>query len=262
MSEILKNKIESLWDGRSQNTSCIAEAMEKLDKGELRIAEKKDGVWHVNDYLKKAILLFFKHSASEVMHGEACNFFDKVPLKTAGWTEQDFIRAGFRAVPNSYVRYSAYVAKSVVLMPSFVNVGAYIDEGTMIDSNVLVGSCAQIGKNCHISDGVTIGGVLEPLQANPVIVEDNCFIGVRSAVTEGVIIQEGAVLSSGVLLTASTKIIDRESGEISYGKIPPYSVVVSGTYPSGNVNLYCAVIVKRVTEQTRKKTSVNELLRL
>lgn len=259
---MLKEKIEKIWSGELSDLSAMHEALKKLNKGELRIAEKQDGVWRVNDYLKKAILLYFKNSDSEIIEGGLCPFFDKVPLKTKAWTEDDFKRFGFRSVPGSLVRYTAYVAKSVVLMPSFVNVGAYVDEGTMIDSNVLVGSCAQIGKNCHISDGVTIGGVLEPLQANPVIIEDNCFIGVKSAVTEGVIVEEGAVLATGTMLSASTKIIDRETGEIFYGKIPAYSVVVPGTYPSKNgVHLACAVIVKRVTEQTRRKTSINELLR-
>jgi len=259
---MLKEEIERIWNGEVSDLSAMHEALEKLDKGELRVAEKRGGNWQVNDYLKKAILLYFKNSDSKIVNGNSCSFFDKVPLKTESWTAKDFRNAGFRAVPGSLVRYTAYIAKSVVLMPSFVNVGAYIDEGTMVDSNALVGSCAQIGKNCHISDGVTIGGVLEPLQANPVIIEDNCFIGVKSAVTEGVIVEEGAVLATGTMLSASTKIIDRETGEISYGKIPAYSVVVPGTYPSKNgVHLACAVIVKRVTEQTRRKTSINELLR-
>ena len=259
---MLKEEIEQIWEGKVTDLSAMYEALEGLDKGELRIAEKKEGIWKVNDYLKKTILLYFKNSSSEVMSGGVCSFFDKVPLKTKGWTKSDFEKSGFRAVPGSLIRYTAYIAKSVVLMPSFVNVGAYIDEGTMIDSNALVGSCAQIGKNCHISDGVTIGGVLEPLQANPVIIEDNCFIGVKSSVTEGVIVEEGAVLATGTMLSASTKIIDRETGEISYGRIPAYSVVVPGSYPSKNgVHLACAVIVKKVTEQTRRKTSINELLR-
>ena len=259
---MLKDEIEKIWNGGLSDLAAMYEALEKLNKGELRIAEKQSGVWQVNDYLKKAILLYFKNSDSEIIGGDLCPFFDKVPLKTKGWTAEDFRQAGFRAVPGSLVRYTAYISKSVVLMPSFINVGAYVDEGTMIDSNVLIGSCAQIGKNCHISDGVTIGGVLEPLQANPVIIEDNCFIGVKSAVTEGVMVEEGAVLATGTMLSASTKIIDRETGVISYGKIPAYSVVVPGTYPSKNgVHLACAVIVKRVTEQTRRKTSINELLR-
>lgn len=261
MDNSLKKRIEDLWDGKSQDTSCINEAMEALNSGALRIAEKKNGEYVINDYLKKAILLFFKHTKCCLMSDSGMKYYDKVPLKTQNWTEKDFIKAGFRAVPGSFIRYSAYIAKSVVVMPSFINVGAFIDESTMIDTNALVGSCAQIGKNCHISDSVTIGGVLEPLQANPVIIEDNCFIGVKSSVTEGVIVGEGSVLAAGVTLTASTKIIDKSSGEVSYGRIPPYSVVVPGVYPSGNVNLACAVIVKRVDEQTRKKTSINELLR-
>jgi 2,3,4,5-tetrahydropyridine-2-carboxylate N-succinyltransferase len=258
----LKNRIEMLWDDGGDDVSCVHEAMKKLDNGQLRVAEKLNGEWKVNDYLKKAILLFFRHTRSSVIHGNECEFYDKVPLKTKSWTENDFSCAGFRMAPGSVVRYSAYIAKSVILMPSFVNVGAYVDEGTLIDSNALVGSCAQVGKKCHISDGVTIGGVLEPLQATPVIVEDGCFLGVRSCVTEGVIIGEGAVLGAGVILTSSTKIFDRETGVISYGKIPPYSVVVAGTYPSGNANLHCAVIVKRVDGQTRRKTSINEMLRI
>jgi len=259
---MLKDKIEKIWNEEISDLSAVYETLERLDRGEFRIAEKQGKIWKVNDYLKKAILLYFKNADSQVMQGGVCSFFDKVPLKTRDWIKDDFEKSGFRSVPGSLIRYTAYVAKSVVLMPSFVNVGAYIDEGTMIDSNALVGSCAQIGKNCHISDGVTIGGVLEPLQANPVIIEDNCFIGVRSSVTEGVIVEEGAVLATGTMLTASTKIIDRETGEISYGKIPAYSVVVPGTYPSKNgVYLACAVIVKKVTEQTRRKTSINELLR-
>ena len=259
---MLKERIEEIWNGELSDLSAMYEILEKLNKGELRIAEKRSGVWKVNDYLKKAILLYFKNTDSKIIDGDLCPLFDKVPLKTKGWTAENFRHAGFRSVPGSLVRYTAYIAKSVVLMPSFVNFGAYVDEGTMIDSNVLVGSCAQIGKNCHISDGVTIGGVLEPLQANPVIIEDNCFIGVKSAVTEGVIVEEGAVLATGTMLSASTKIIDRETGQVSYGKIPAYAVVVPGTYPSKNgVHLACAVIVKRVTEQTRRKTSINELLR-
>lgn len=259
---MLEDEIEKIWNGKLSDLSAMYETLEKLNKGELRIAEKQNKVWRVNDYLKKAILLYFKNTDSEIINGDLCSFFDKIPLKTKGWTADDFKREGFRAVPGSLVRYTAYIAKSVVLMPSFINVGAYVDEGTMIDSNVLVGSCAQIGKNCHISDGVTIGGVLEPLQANPVIIEDNCFIGVKSSVTEGVIVEEGAVLATGTMLSASTKIIDRETGQVFYGKIPAYSVVVPGTYPSKNgVHLACAVIVKRVTEQTRRKTSINELLR-
>jgi 2,3,4,5-tetrahydropyridine-2-carboxylate N-succinyltransferase len=235
--------------------------MEKLDKGELRVAEPTDGLPVVNQYLKKAILLYFKHIPSRLMPGDGCNFFDKVPLKTQNWTESDFTKAGFRAVPGSLVRYSAYIAKSAVLMPCFVNVGARVGEGTMIDSHALVGSCAQIGKGCHISDGVTVAGVLEPLQAAPVIIGDNCFIGARSVVSEGVIIGEGSVLGAGTILSASSGILDKSTGEITRGRIPPYSVAVPGTRPSGNVNLCCTVIIKKTDEQTRKKTTVNELLR-
>ncbi|MDR0677735.1 MAG: 2,3,4,5-tetrahydropyridine-2,6-dicarboxylate N-succinyltransferase [Holosporaceae bacterium] len=261
--EDLKKDIEALWSSKDlENTSSVNEVMQKLDEGVLRVAQKNEEEWNVNEYVKKAILLYFKIAKSKLIPGNECNFFDKVPLKTYNWSESDFVRAGFRAVPGSIVRYSAYIAKSVVLMPSFINVGAFVDEGTMVDTNALVGSCAQIGKKCHISDGVTIGGVLEPLQANPVIIEDNCFIGAKSAVLEGVIVGEGSVLAAGTVLSGSTKILNRETKEISYGKIPPYSVVVPGTYPSGNVNICCAVIAKQVEEQTRSKVSINELLRL
>jgi 2,3,4,5-tetrahydropyridine-2-carboxylate N-succinyltransferase len=260
MNEDLRNRLEKLWNRESQDVSCVHEAMEKLDSGELRTVAKVNGKWETNDYLKKAILLYFKYTKSSVFGVGAG--FDKVPLKTQNWTESDFIRAGFRAVPGSVIRYSAHIAKSVVIMPSFINVGAFVDEETMIDTHVLVGSCAAIGKRCHISDGVTIGGVLEPPQASPVIIEDNCFIGAKSAVLEGVLVEEGAVLAAGTILSASTRIIDRETGEIFYARIPPRSVVVPGTYPSGSVNICCAVIVKRVDEQTRQKISINELLRM
>jgi 2,3,4,5-tetrahydropyridine-2-carboxylate N-succinyltransferase len=261
MNNALKDEIEKLWISDDGDLSCVHEAMRKLDSGELRVVNKVDGRFIVNDYLKKAILLFLKNTKPKIIAGVECKYFDKVRLKTRDWTEADFLRAGFRAVPGCIIRYSAYIAKSVVVMPSFVNVGAFVDEGTMIDSNSSIGSCAQIGKRCHISDGVTIGGVLEPLQATPVVVEDDCFIGVRSSITEGVIVGEGAVIAAGTSITASTKILNRENGEITYGSIPPYSVVVPGVYPSGNASLACAVIVKRVDEQTRKKTSINELLR-
>ncbi len=262
MKQTLRNRIEDLWNEKSNDIFYIDEAMKKLDNGELRMVEKNNGEFIVNDYLKKAILLFFKHTKTIVMQGAGCAYFDKVPLKTTNWTEKDFLHAGFRMVPGSVVRYSAHISKFAVIMQSFINVGAFIGEGTMIDTNALVGSCAQIGKNCHISDGVTIGGVIEPLQANPVIIEDTCFIGVRSSVTEGVIVGEGSVLGAGTTLTASTKILNKITGEITYGRIPPYSVVVPGVYPSGNVNLCCAVIIKSVDEQTRKKTSINDLLRV
>ncbi len=259
---MIKEQIEKLWKGESQDFSCVMEVIKALDSGELRIAEKVNDNWYTNDYLKKAILLFFRNNKSKLMESEICSFFDKVPLKTKDWSNEDFIKSGFRVVPGGLIRYGAYIAKSVVLMPCFVNIGAFIDENTMIDSNVLIGSCAQIGKSCHISDGVTIGGVLEPLQSSPVIIEDNCFIGVRSAITEGIIVREGAVIGTGVMLSSSTKIIDRETGKIFYGEIPPYSVVVSGSYhTTNNLSLYCAVIVKKVSKDTRHKTKINELLR-
>lgn len=261
MSKELKEQIAKVWNGESSDCACVDEVLRQLDVGQIRVAQKQEDRWIVNEYVKKALLLFFKLSKSQLICGAVCNFFDKVPLKTSGWNESDFLHYGFRAVPNSYVRYSAYIGKSVVLMPCFINVGAYVDDGTMIDSNSLVGSCAQIGKNCHIADGVTIGGVLEPLQSAPVIIEDNCFVGVKSSITEGVIIGEGSVIGAGVTLTASTKIIDRSTGEVFYKKVPPYSVVVPGSYQSGAVNLACAVIIKQVTPQTRAKTSINELLR-
>ncbi|MDR2781229.1 MAG: 2,3,4,5-tetrahydropyridine-2,6-dicarboxylate N-succinyltransferase [Holosporaceae bacterium] len=255
----LESRIEELWEGVAHDISCVYEAMDKLDSGELQVAGKVNGAWQVNNYLRKAILLYFKYTKAQVVAG--C--FDKVPLKTRNWTESDFVSAGFRAVPGSIIRYSAYIAKSVVVMPAFVNVGAFIDEGTMIDTNSLVGSCARIGKKCHVSDGVTIGGVLEPPKAMPVIIEDNCFIGAKSAVLEGIIVEEGSVLAAGTILSESTRIIDRETGEVMYGRIPSRSVVVPGTYSSSNgVSIYCAVIVKRVNEQTRQKTSINELLRI
>ncbi|MDR0581118.1 MAG: 2,3,4,5-tetrahydropyridine-2,6-dicarboxylate N-succinyltransferase [Holosporaceae bacterium] len=259
MSDNLQKRIKELWETDTADISCIQEVLDKLDCGALRIANKINGVWQINDYLKKAILLYFKHTKSHAMPG---GYFDKISLKTCGWTEARFQEAGIRMVPGCVIRYSAYIAKSVILMPSFVNVGAYIDEGTMIDTHALVGSCAQVGKRCHISDGVTIGGVLEPPQAMPVVIEDNCFIGARCAILEGVIVEEGAVLAAGTILSSSTKILDRESGDVSYGRVPPRAVVVPGTYPSKNVNICCAVIVKRVDEKTRRKASINELLRV
>lgn len=267
--ENLEIQIENLWSGKSNNTSCVDKIMSQLDSGKIRITEKigdndNNKTYVVNEYVKKAILLYFRNTQSKVMEFGGTSCFDKVPLKTTGWTEDNFIRAGFRAVPGAIIRYSAYIAKSAVIMQAFVNVGAFIDEGTMVDTNSLIGSCAQIGKRCHISAGVNIGGVLEPLQANPVIIEDDCFIGAGSSVMEGIIVEEGAVISAGVSLTASTKIIDRESCEITYGKIPAYSVVVPGVYSSGkidSVSLACAVIVKHSDAATRKKTSINELLR-
>ncbi|MDR1333922.1 MAG: 2,3,4,5-tetrahydropyridine-2,6-dicarboxylate N-succinyltransferase [Holosporaceae bacterium] len=254
----LRSRIEQLWDGKSQDISCVHEAMRGMDRGEMQLLNKIDGVWKMNDHFKKAILLYFKHMKADVV----ADGFDKIPLKTQNWTTSDFETAGFRLVPGSTIRYSAHIAKSVIVMPSFINVGAFIDEGTMIDSHVTVGSCARIGKKCHISDGVTIGGVLEPPQAMPVIIEDDCFIGAKSVVAEGVLVEEGSVLAAGTILTASTRIIDRETGEISYAKVPPYSVVAPGMYTSSSgIGICCAVIVKRADEQIRKKTSINELLR-
>jgi 2,3,4,5-tetrahydropyridine-2,6-dicarboxylate N-succinyltransferase len=250
---------------------AVEEALGFLDSGAVRVAEKgADGAWRVNQWLKKAVLLSFRLNDMSVIAGGPglAAWWDKVPSKFDGWHDKDFRAAGFRAVPGCVVRRSAYVAPGVVLMPSFVNVGAYVDKGTMIDTWATVGSCAQVGKNCHISGGAGIGGVLEPLQAEPVIVEDNCFIGARSEIAEGVIVREGAVLSMGVFIGASTKIVDRDSGKIVQGEVPPYAVVVPGSLPGasradGSVspNLSCAVIVKRVDEKTRAKTSINELLR-
>ena len=246
--------------------NAVDETLNKLDSGSLRVCEKINNEWQVNQWIKKAILLSFRLNDNEIIKASHATWFDKVESKTANWTKDDHLKAGFRYVPDAVVRKSAFIAKGVVLMPSFVNLGAYVDEGTMIDTWATVGSCAQIGKNCHISGGAGIGGVLEPRQANPVIIEDNCFIGARSEVAEGVIVGEGAVLSMGVFIGASTKIVDRSTGEIHMGKVPAYSVVVPGTLPGkkeGDINpsLYCAVIVKRVDEKTRSKTSINDLLR-
>jgi 2,3,4,5-tetrahydropyridine-2,6-dicarboxylate N-succinyltransferase len=249
---------------------AVDEALDLLDKGEKRVAEKLDGKWQVNQWLKKAVLLSFRLNDMGPIAGAAgnANWWDKVPSKFDGWGENRFRAAGFRAVPGSIVRRSAYIASNVVLMPSFVNLGAYVGEGTMVDTWATVGSCAQIGKNVHLSGGVGIGGVLEPLQANPVIIEDNCFIGARSEVVEGVVVREGSVLSMGVFISATTKIVDRDTGEVFMGEVPAYSVVVPGAMPGKPVkngqpgpSLYCAVIVKRVDAQTRSKTSINELLR-
>ncbi len=274
----LETTIERAWDGRDEisaaTTGDIRDAVEGalnlLDSGKARVAEKQSGEWVVNQWLKKAVLLSFRLNNMEPIAGGPGNsaWWDKVPSKFDGWGASEFADAGFRAVPNCVVRRSAYIAPGVVLMPSFVNLGAYVDSGTMIDTWATVGSCAQIGKDCHISGGAGIGGVLEPLQANPVIIEDNCFIGARSEVAEGVIVGEGAVLSMGVFVGASTKVVDRQTGEIHVGKVPPFAVVVPGTMPSSNLpgenfgpSLYCAVIVKTVDAQTRSKTSINELLR-
>lgn len=274
----LQTTIEQAWEAREQvngkTTGLVRDAVETalglLDKGQERVAEKKGDGWVVNQWLKKAVLLSFRLNDMEPISGAPGNssWWDKVPSKFSGMSASNFQAAGFRAVPGSIVRRGAYVAPGVVLMPSFVNLGAYIDSGTMIDTWATVGSCAQIGKNCHISGGAGIGGVLEPLQANPVVVEDNCFIGARSEVAEGVIVGEGAVLSMGVFIGASTRIIDRASGKIHVGRVPPFSVVVPGALPgkslpdgSAGPSLYCAVIVKTVDAQTRSKTGINELLR-
>jgi 2,3,4,5-tetrahydropyridine-2-carboxylate N-succinyltransferase len=250
---------------------AVDAALDLLDRGAARVAEKQaDGSWTVNQWLKKAVLLSFRLNDMSAIEGGpgGATWWDKVPSKFEGWGENRFRAAGFRAVPGSVARRSAYIAPGVVLMPSFVNLGAYVDSGTMVDTWTTVGSCAQIGKNCHLSGGVGIGGVLEPVQAEPVIIEDNCFVGARSEVAEGVIVREGSVLSMGVYLGASTRIIDRETGEVFQGEVPPYSVVVPGSLPgkpmkdgSAGPSLYCAVIVKRVDERTRSKTSINELLR-
>jgi len=266
--------IDKGWEERAgvnPNTTgpiraAVHAALEALDAGNLRVAEKSGDGWHVNQWAKKAVLLSFRlNDMAPIDGGPGSNtpWFDKVPSKFEGWGDNRFRDAGFRAVPNCVVRRSAFIAPGVVLMPCFVNLGAYVDEGSMIDTWATVGSCAQIGKNCHISGGAGIGGVLEPLQADPVIIEDNCFIGARSEVAEGVIVEEGAVLSMGVYIGASTKIVDRASGEVHRGRVPAYSVVVPGSLPDpkGGPSLYCAVIVKVVDEQTRSKTSINELLR-
>jgi len=266
--------IDEAFEGRDRVTAktkgavrkAVASALELLDSGKARVAEKQtDGRWQVNQWLKKAVLLSFRLNDMNVIPGGPGKavWWDKVDSKFKGWNAGKFKKAGFRAVPGCVVRHSAFIAPGVVLMPSFVNLGAYVDSGTMVDTWATVGSCAQIGKNCHISGGAGIGGVLEPLQAGPVIVEDNCFVGARSEVAEGVIVREGAVLSMGVYLGASTHIVDRASGAVTQGEVPAYSVVVPGSMPGkdGGPNLYCAVIVKRVDERTRSKTSINELLR-
>ena len=279
----LQSTLDAAWEARdavSPSTTgavrdAIEAALEALDSGAARVAEKVDGAWHVNQWLKKAVLLSFRLYDSAIIkggpedpwRGEAV-WFDKVPSKFAGWDDAHFRAAGFRPVPSCVVRRSAFIGRGVILMPSFVNLGAYVGDGTMIDTWATVGSCAQVGANCHISGGTGIGGVLEPLQADPVIIEDNCFIGARSEVAEGVIVEEGAVLSMGVYLGQSTRIVDRETGAVLYGRVPAYSVVVPGTMPgrplpdgSPGPSLYCAVIVKKVDARTREKTSINELLR-
>jgi 2,3,4,5-tetrahydropyridine-2-carboxylate N-succinyltransferase len=277
MTSALKERIEAAFEARQnvkpgqggEVAAAVEETLDLLDRGEARVAEKSGDGWIVNDWLKKAILLSFRLNDNRLMGDSLPGpWWDKVPTKFQGWTAQSFQAAGFRAVPGSIVRRSAYIAPGVVLMPCFVNVGAYVSEGTMVDTWATVGSCAQIGKNCHISGGAGIGGVLEPLQASPVVIEDHCFIGARSEVAEGVIVGEGSVLSMGVFIGQSTKIVDRTTGEIFYGRVPPYSVVVPGSLPGRPLSdgtpgpsLSCAVIVKRVDSQTRAKTSINELLR-
>ena len=272
----LRIEIESAWETRETlnagttgpKRTAVELAIEMLDSGTARVAEKTDGEWIVHQWLKKAVLLSFRLNANAVMHsgvmgGGVGPWWDKVPNKFEGWDADRFEAAGFRAAPGSVVRKGAFVAKNVVLMPSFVNIGGYVDQGSMVDAWATVGSCAQIGRDVHLSGGVGIGGVLEPLQANPTIIEDNCFIGARSEVVEGVIIGEGSVLSMGVFISASTKIVDRATGIIHRGRVPPYSVVVPGSLsdPNGGPSLSCAVIVKTVDAQTRSKTGVNELLR-
>jgi 2,3,4,5-tetrahydropyridine-2-carboxylate N-succinyltransferase len=272
MTEDLKNTIDLAWESRAsltpQNSPEIREAVESviadLNKGRIRVAERQGvGQWSVNQWIKKAVLLSFRLHDNQVMHAGELAFFDKVQTKFAHLSDEEMRATGVRVVPPAVARRGAFVAKNVVLMPSYVNIGAYVDEGTMVDTWATVGSCAQIGKNVHLSGGVGIGGVLEPLQAAPTIIEDNCFIGARSEVVEGVIVEENSVISMGVYIGQSTKIYDRATGQVSYGRIPAGSVVVSGNLPSsdGSHSLYCAVIVKRVDAQTRAKTSLNDLLR-
>ncbi|MBC7133130.1 MAG: 2,3,4,5-tetrahydropyridine-2,6-dicarboxylate N-succinyltransferase [Roseovarius sp.] len=269
----LEAAIEAAWEARETITpatggetrAAIEATLDALDSGALRVAERREtGEWHVNQWAKKAVLLGFRLHDMEIHAGgpQGSGWWDKVDSKFKGWGEAEWRAAGFRAVPNCVVRRSAYIAPGVVLMPSFVNLGAHVGSGTMVDTWATVGSCAQIGRNVHLSGGVGIGGVLEPMQAGPTIIEDNCFIGARSEVVEGVIVREGSVLGMGVFLGQSTRIVDRETGEVMYGEVPPYSVVVAGSMPSkGGMNLYCAVIVKRVDAQTRAKTGINDLLR-
>lgn len=269
----LQQIIETAFENRADITpktvipevkQAVEETLRQLDNGTLRVAERQDiGQWKVNEWAKKAVLLSFRIQDNVVLGDGVNQYFDKVPTKFANWTQEDFQAAGFRAVPGAVARRGSFIAKNTVLMPSYVNIGAYVDEGAMVDTWATVGSCAQIGKNVHLSGGVGIGGVLEPLQAAPTIIEDNCFIGARSEIVEGVIVEEGSVISMGVYIGQSTKIYDRETGEIHYGRVPAGSVVVSGNLPSqdGKYSLYCAVIVKKVDAKTRSKTSVNELLR-
>ena len=268
-----ENIINEAWNSKKQVNSksdkkiinAIGKTIDLLDSGKIRVAEKKNNQWHVNQWIKKAILLSFRVNKMKASKGPYSTWYDKIDGKTQGWNEKKIAAAGFRYVPNGVIRKGAFVGKNVVLMPSFLNVGAFVDEGSMIDTWASVGSCAQVGKNCHISGGAGIGGVLEPMQANPTIIEDNCFIGARAEIAEGVIVGKGSVLSMGVYIGASTRIVDRATGEIHFGKVPEYSVVVPGTMPSKNnpegPSLYCVVIVKKVDEKTRSKTSINDLLR-
>ncbi len=269
----LKNSINEIWKQKEKgkkkfskkDTSIILETIKNLDCGKIRVSDKIKGKWVLNQWIKKAVLLSFQVTDQKLIHnGPGKSFWwDKVPSKFEGWKKKDFVKANFRIVPNAVVRRGSFIDKDAVIMPSFINIGANVGCATMIDTWATVGSCAQIGKNCHISGGAGIGGVLEPLQSSPVIIEDNCFIGARSEVAEGVIVEEGSVLSMGVYISASTKIVDRKTGKIFYGKIPKYSVVVPGSFTDkkSKVNLYCAVIVKTVDEKTRSKTSINDLLR-
>jgi 2,3,4,5-tetrahydropyridine-2-carboxylate N-succinyltransferase len=273
MTQQLQQLIDQAWEDRANISSksapaevrdAVAHVLEQLDAGVLRVAEKTAGEWTVNQWIKKAVLLSFRLEDNVPMQsGGGLQFYDKVPTKFANYTEEDFARGGFRVVPPAVARRGSFIARNVILMPSYVNIGAYVDEGTMVDTWATVGSCAQIGKNVHLSGGVGIGGVLEPMQANPTIIEDNCFIGARSEIVEGVIIEENSVISMGVYIGQSTKIYDRTTGEVSYGRVPAGSVVVSGNLPSadGKYSLYCAVIVKRVDAKTRAKTAINDLLR-
>ena len=273
MTQALQQTIEQAWENRAEFSpksapadvrDAVAHVLAELDKGTLRVAQKDSGEWVVNQWVKKAVLLSFRLEDNVVMpSGNALQFYDKVPSKFANYTADDFAQGGFRVVPPAVARRGSFIGKNVVMMPSFVNIGAYVDEGTMVDAWATVGSCAQIGKNVHLSGGVGIGGVLEPMQANPTIIEDNCFIGARSEIVEGVVVEENSVISMGVYIGQSTKIYDRATGEVSYGRVPAGSVVVSGNLPSadGKYSLYCAVIVKKVDAQTRSKTGINELLR-
>ena len=265
INDSFDNKDKINMSSEQSIINAINETIELADQGKIRVAEKKGNEWIVNQWIKKAILLSFKINKMEILRGPYTSWYDKVPGKSVNWKEEDWKKAGYRHVPNGVVRKGSFIAKNAVLMPCFINLGAYVDEGTMIDTWASVGSCAQVGKNCHVSGGAGIGGVLEPLQAGPVIIEDNCFIGARSEIAEGVLVETGAVISMGVYIGASTKIVDRETGEVIYGKVPAYSVVVPGSLPNkknpDGPSLYCAVIVKKVDEKTRSKTSINDLLR-